>query len=132
MGSIRAAGNARVGGNPSGVTSHHLDHSLGDPHALRAVVGTALFLTVLGALGTGLGALIRNTAGGISAFVGLLFVLPGITASYNGKATLDYWTGNPWTHGSYSYWKVGQYTAFAGIEGAADMISRFNRALKES
>jgi ABC-2 type transport system permease protein len=62
------------------VTSHSLDRTLGDPHALRAVVGTALFLTVLGALGTGLGALIRNTAGGISAFVGLLFVLPGITA----------------------------------------------------
>jgi ABC-2 type transport system permease protein len=62
------------------VTSHHVQHSLGDPHALRAVVGTALFLTVLGVLGVGLGALIRNTAGGISAFVGLLFVLPGITA----------------------------------------------------
>lgn len=44
-------------------------------------------------------------------------VLPGVTASYNGKATLDYWTGNPWTRGSYSYWKVGQYTAFAGAEG---------------
>jgi ABC-type transport system involved in multi-copper enzyme maturation permease subunit len=62
------------------VTSHNLDHGLGDPHALRAVVGTALFLTVLGALGLGLGALIRNTAGAIAAFVGLLFVLPGITA----------------------------------------------------
>jgi ABC-2 type transport system permease protein len=62
------------------VTSHHVNHTLGDPHALRAVVGTALFLTVLGALGVGLGALVRNTAGGISAFVGLLFVLPGITA----------------------------------------------------
>ncbi len=47
-------------------------------------------------------------------------VLPGIRASYNGKVTLDYWTGNPWTHGSYSFWKVGQYTAFAGIEGAAE------------
>jgi ABC-type transport system involved in multi-copper enzyme maturation permease subunit len=62
------------------VTSHNVNHSLSDPHALRAVVGTALFLTVLGALGVGLGALVRNTAGGISAFVGLLFVLPGITA----------------------------------------------------
>jgi ABC-type transport system involved in multi-copper enzyme maturation permease subunit len=61
-------------------TSHNVNHSLSDPHALRAVVGAALFLTVLGALGTGIGALIRNTAGGISAFVGLLFVLPGITA----------------------------------------------------
>jgi ABC-2 type transport system permease protein len=60
--------------------SHHVNRTLGDPHALRVVVGTALFLTVLGALGVGLGALIRNTAGGIAAFVGLLFVLPGITA----------------------------------------------------
>lgn len=62
------------------VKGHHVQHTLGDPHALRAVVGTALFLTVLGALGVGLGALLRNTAGGIAAFVGLLFVLPGITA----------------------------------------------------
>ena len=60
--------------------SHHVNHSLGDPHALRVVIGTALFLTVLGALGVGLGALVRNTAGGIASLVGLLFVLPGITA----------------------------------------------------
>jgi ABC-type transport system involved in multi-copper enzyme maturation permease subunit len=57
---------------------HHQQHSLGDPHALRAVLGTALFLTVLGALAVGLGGLIRNTAGGIALFVFLLFVLPGI------------------------------------------------------
>jgi ABC-2 type transport system permease protein len=62
------------------VTQHHVQHSIGDPHALRAVVGTALFLTVLGILATGIGALIRNTAGGIACFVFLLFVLPGITA----------------------------------------------------
>jgi ABC-2 type transport system permease protein len=62
------------------VTQHHVQHSIGDPHALRAVVGTALFLTVLGILAIGLGALIRNTAGGIASFVFLLFVLPGITA----------------------------------------------------
>ncbi|MGH2522766.1 MAG: flavin monoamine oxidase family protein, partial [Anaerolineales bacterium] len=43
-------------------------------------------------------------------------VLPGLSAKWNGKATLDYWTGDPWTRGSYSYWKVGQYTQFAGVE----------------
>jgi monoamine oxidase len=43
-------------------------------------------------------------------------VLPGISARWNGRATVDYWTGYPWTKGSYSYWKVGQYTAFSGIE----------------
>jgi ABC-type transport system involved in multi-copper enzyme maturation permease subunit len=62
------------------VTSHHQQHSLGDPGALRVVLGTALYLTVLGVMATGIGALVRNTAGGIALFVGLLFVLPGITA----------------------------------------------------
>jgi ABC-2 type transport system permease protein len=62
------------------VTRRHQQHALSDPHALRAVVGVALFLTVLGALAVGLGALVRNTAGGIATFVFLLFVLPGITA----------------------------------------------------
>ena len=47
-------------------------------------------------------------------------VLPGISAAWNGRATVDYWTGNPWSRGSYSYWKVGQYTAFAGAEGERD------------
>lgn len=43
-------------------------------------------------------------------------VLPGITPKWNGKATIDYWQGYPWTKGSYSYWKVGQYTKFSGME----------------
>ena len=43
-------------------------------------------------------------------------VLPGISARWNGRATVDYWTGYEWTKGSYSYWKVGQYTKFAGAE----------------
>ena len=47
-------------------------------------------------------------------------VLPGLAANWNGKASRDYWTGNPWTRGSYSYWKVGQYTRFVGIEGVQE------------
>jgi monoamine oxidase len=43
-------------------------------------------------------------------------VLPGATANWNGRATTDFWTAYPWTKGSYSYWKVGQYTLFAGAE----------------
>jgi monoamine oxidase len=45
-------------------------------------------------------------------------LLPGATANYNGKAYIDFWTGNKWSNGSYSYWKVGQYTSFGGYEGA--------------
>jgi monoamine oxidase len=44
-------------------------------------------------------------------------VLPGISSRWNGRATIDYWQGNPLTKGSYSYWKPGQYTKFAGAEG---------------
>ncbi len=44
-------------------------------------------------------------------------VLPGISSKWNEKATVDYWTGFQWTKGAYSFWKVGQYTKFAGIEG---------------
>jgi monoamine oxidase len=44
-------------------------------------------------------------------------VLPGLTKAWNGRATIDYWPGYEWARGSYSYWKVGQYQAFAGIEG---------------
>ena len=62
------------------VTQHHLQHALSDPGALRTVIGSALFLTVLSMLCVGLGGMLRNTAGGIATFAGLLFVLPGISA----------------------------------------------------
>jgi monoamine oxidase len=45
-------------------------------------------------------------------------VFPGITKQWNGRATLDVPLTNPFLLGSYSYWKVGQYTQFAGYEKA--------------
>ena len=44
-------------------------------------------------------------------------VLPGATARWNGRAVVDFWTGNKWTNGSYSYYKPGQFSKFAGVEG---------------
>src|SRR5712691_982986 len=44
-------------------------------------------------------------------------VFPGITKQWNGRATLDVPLANPFLLGSYSYWKVGQYTQFSGYEG---------------
>jgi len=43
-------------------------------------------------------------------------VFPGITRQWNGRATLDVPLSDPFLLGSYSYWKVGQYTQFAGYE----------------
>jgi hypothetical protein len=60
------------------VSEHHLQHSIGFPGALRVFAGNVLFLTVLGTMCVGLGTWVRNSAGGIAAFVGLLFVLSGL------------------------------------------------------
>lgn len=50
--------------------------SFSDPGVARGVIGGALYLTLVGLFGLGLGAILRNTAGGISALAGVLFVLP--------------------------------------------------------
>jgi len=62
------------------LSQHHVQTSLGHPHVARAVVGAALFLAVVGLLGLAFGALLRNTAGGISALFGVMFVLPPLNA----------------------------------------------------
>jgi monoamine oxidase len=43
-------------------------------------------------------------------------VFPGISVQWNGRATLDTPWRNPYLLGSYSYWKLGQYTLFSGSE----------------
>ncbi len=62
------------------LTQHHVQTYISSPGVARAVVGSALFLTLTGLLGLGLGALVRNTAGGIATFAAVMFVLPGVTA----------------------------------------------------
>ena len=57
------------------MSSHHMSTTIGSPNVLRAVIGGALFLTACGVLAFGLGLLIRHSAGGIGAMVGLLFVV---------------------------------------------------------
>ena len=59
------------------LTQHHVNPSLSTPHAVRAIIGIPLFFTALAVFTVALGALIRNTAGAVAAFAGILFVLPG-------------------------------------------------------
>lgn len=56
----------------------HAGVSLSDPGVLRAVIGAGLYLTVMSLLGFGLGAVIRYTAGALSAFFGLVFALNAV------------------------------------------------------
>ncbi len=43
-------------------------------------------------------------------------VLPGVSAQWDGNATVDHWPSQPWARGSYSYYKPGQYAAFGTAE----------------
>src|SRR5579862_7595690 len=55
--------------------------TLSSPGAVRAVVGSGLYICAIGLLGLGLGVLIRHTAGAIGALVGVLLILPLIIAA---------------------------------------------------
>jgi ABC-2 type transport system permease protein len=55
--------------------------TLSDPGVLRAVIGGGLYLAVLGLLALGIATIVRHTAGAITAFVGVLLILPLITVA---------------------------------------------------
>jgi ABC-2 type transport system permease protein len=57
------------------LSREQLGTSLHQPGVARAVLGSALYLTAVGLLGLGLGALLRNTAGATASLFGVLFGL---------------------------------------------------------
>jgi len=106
---------------------HDIALSFSDPGVARAVIGGALYLTVAGLFGLGLGAILRSTAGGISAFAATLFVLPPLMnvlpASWNdaispylpsnaGTAIMQ--TGNP-AHTLGPWTGLGVFAAYTAI-----------------
>lgn len=56
--------------------STHLQASLNTPGAERAILGAAIYLTMIGLLGIGLGFLVRSTAGAIATLFGIVLVAP--------------------------------------------------------
>jgi len=52
-------------------------------------------------------------------------VIPGLKAAWNGRGSIDHWPSQPLARGSYSFWKVGQYTSFAGAEGRPEGSCHF-------
>jgi ABC-2 type transport system permease protein len=63
--------NGALSGTPIGM-------SLGDSGVLRGLLGTGLYLGLVGVIGVALGTLLRSTAGGISALVGTFLLVPGL------------------------------------------------------
>jgi len=59
------------------LSRHHiLQISFSDPGVARSVIGGAVYVLLVGIFALGIGAIIRNTAGGIATFAGIFFVLP--------------------------------------------------------
>lgn len=57
----------------------HVQISFGHSGVARAVLGAALYLTIAGLLGIGLGGIFRSTAAAVTSLTVIIFVLPVIT-----------------------------------------------------
>jgi len=75
------------------ILSRHdiLQISFSHPGVARSVLGGAVYLVLVGIFALGIGAIVRNTAGGIATFAGIFFVIPPLMnvlpASWNHAAS---------------------------------------------
>jgi len=113
--------------------NHHiLQISFSHPGVARSVIGGAGYLVLIGLFALAIGAIVRNTAGGIAAFAALFFVIPPLMnilpASWNDTispylpdaAGRSIFSLNPGAH-SLSPW-LG-FTLFVGYTAAAIAIA---------
>ncbi|BCJ50066.1 ABC transporter permease [Actinoplanes sp. NBRC 14428] len=67
--------------------------ALGDPHVLRAIVGTGLYLAVIALLAVALGTILRATAGALAALVAIVLLVPALADIFPGwlDGLFDFW-----------------------------------------
>lgn len=70
----------------SGMLSGKIDVGLGDPGVFRAVVGVGMYLSVLSVFAFAIGAIVRHTAGAITAVIGFVLVLSQLAFLIPGRA----------------------------------------------
>jgi hypothetical protein len=63
-------------GSQAILSGKHLQIDFGHAGVARAVLGSALYLTIAGLLGLGIGGILRSTAAAVASLAGILFVLP--------------------------------------------------------
>lgn len=109
------------------LSGQHINTTIGHPGVLRALIGAGLYLTVMGLFGFGLGAIIRSTAGGISALAAIVFVLPpivGLLPSSVANSITPYlpsdaggavWTINPDAHTLPPWAGFGVFCAWTAV-----------------
>ncbi|MDQ1633438.1 MAG: type transport system permease protein [Frankiaceae bacterium] len=59
--------------------------SLGDPGVLRVVLGTGIYLTLVGVIGMAIGWIVRSTPGSLVTYIAVVLVVPGIFSSVLGS-----------------------------------------------
>lgn len=52
-------------------------------------------------------------------------IFPGTKKAYAGSSYLDDWPSDPWARGSYSYYRAGDFTSFAGVESVPESSFHF-------
>jgi len=62
------------------IVHSHFPVALSQPGVTRAVIGSGLYLTVLGLFALAIGSLIRHTAGAVTTVIGLVLVIFNLTA----------------------------------------------------
>jgi ABC-2 type transport system permease protein len=58
------------------ISGSRTGYSLGDPGVLRVVIGTGVYLTLIGLLGAAIGWLVRSTPGSLVTYIAVILVLP--------------------------------------------------------
>ena len=107
------------------LASTHQSATLAGHDVLRALIGSALYITLCGLFAFAAAAIIRNTAATITAMIGLLFVLPVLVnllpwrddlqrwlpASAAPAISATVWNSGPQNSHLFSPW--GQFAVFA-------------------
>jgi len=118
------------------LSSDHLQTDFGHSGVARAVFGSALYLTIAGLLGLGLGGVFRSTAAAVTSLTGVLFVLPllvtilpaGLSNSISpylpGNAGRAIMSITPQAHELSPWVGLGVFAAyaFAAMAGAAILL----------
>ena len=119
-----------------GILSRHhiLQISLSAPGVARSVIGGAIYLMLFGIFCMALGAIVRNTAGGIATFVAVFFVIPPLLNVFptSWQNAINPWIPNSaWrsifqlTHSSHSLSPAGGLAVTLGYIAFAVALTAF-------
>lgn len=71
------------------LSAYRPGYSLGDPGVLRVVLGTGVYLTLVGLLGGAIGWLVRSTPGALVTFFAVILVVPVLVTGVLGQLGRD-------------------------------------------